>query len=741
MDIASHRRISSHPTGAALVHSGNPFDYRCRSVILVAFISLILAIAAVPGSASAHAELSRSNPAQGAALGSAPSRIDLWFNEVLTPTGSSIRVYDAQRHEVDKGDIQLDPNNAEHLSVSLNPLPTGTYTVAWKSSSSVDGHVITGTFAFTVGVSRLPGAASSTNQFPSPGAVALRWIVFLGLMIPGGWFFLGMLGVSLAATRRAIILAGALAALLGDILLLPVQAYWPGAGQPAQSLANAYSVMPSVWLDRLGLEAIILGLSLTVFVLHQKGKWIHFAGAATTGAAIVALALTTHAAARTAYHLPILLVEVVHVESVAFWLGGLTLLALLPKAQRAVHQSSLHRFSRLAVILAPLAIASGILNAGITLPTISSLWDSSYGKILLFKIACVIGISIFAWLNRRAVRAGIVVATRFVRSLRVEVSFGVVAILAASVLSLWAPPQAVKIVPLQLSVAVGDNQTAHVVISPVRDGSNQIDAWLTDAQGQPATGVSSVAVGFSMLERPVDLPDQLLKPGAGNHWSAQDVPLTVQGWWRLNLIFFKGGGAATNAQFYFMVPDPLLAGGLGHRVTVEAAQTVFQSAINTMGTITSMRTEQTLSDGIGNSVATTYQYVAPDKFAYQTTSGSSSVSIGLNQWYRQGNGAWELQQRPDVFAVPHTLTTYYNGATEFSLGRTETIDGEECQIITFSVPAQPGQGAAWYAWWVGTKTHLLRREAMVADHHYMLNDNTDFNTPMIITAPTTDVKP
>lgn len=152
--------------------------------------------------------------------------------------------------------------------------------------------------------------------------------------------------------------------------------------------------------------------------------------------------------------------------------------------------------------------------------------------------------------------------------------------------------------------------------------------------------------------------------------------------------------------------------------------------------MTSMRTQQTLSDGIGNSVQTTYQYAAPDKFAYQTSSGSSAVSIGLDQWYRQGNGAWEKSQRPDVFTVPQTLTTYYNKATEFTLGRTETIDGEVCQIITFSVPAQPGQGAAWYAWWVGTKTHLQRREAMVADHHYMLNDNDEFNTPITINAPT-----
>src|SRR6185437_9469436 len=121
-----------------------------------------------------------------------------------------------------------------------------------------------------------------------------------------------------AASRREIILGGALAALLGDLLLLPVQAHWPGGGLPAQSLANAYSTMPSAWFARLGFEVIILGLAVAVFGLYLKGNWIQYAGMTATGAAIVALALTTHAAARSSYHVPALLVEIVHVESVAF---------------------------------------------------------------------------------------------------------------------------------------------------------------------------------------------------------------------------------------------------------------------------------------------------------------------------------------------------------------------------------------------------------------------------------------
>jgi copper transport protein len=701
-------------------------------LLLPLFLIVFLGL---PGGASAHAELTRSEPGQGAALGGAPERIDLWFSETLAQNGSSIRVYDAERKEVDKGDVKLDPNDATHLSVSLDRLKDGTYTVAWTSSSVVDGHIISGTYSFTVGVSRLPGAASSTNQTPSPAAIALRWVVFTGLAIGAGWFLLRLLGIALAASRRDLIFGGALAALLGDLLLVPVQAYLPGGGLPAQSLANSYSTMPSAWFVRLALEVVVLALALAVYVAHRKGIWLAYAGALASGAAIIGLAWTTHAAARSSYHIPALLIEIVHVESVAFWIGGLGLLSLLPKAVRADARDSLHRFSRLAVLLAPLAIASGILNAGLTLPSVASLWQSGYGKILLLKIVFVIGIGVFAWLNRRAVRAGLALATRFVRSLRVEASFGVAAILVASALSLWAPPQAAKVVPLQLSMQINDGQMAHVTISPVRDGSNHVEAWLTDKQGQPAGDISTVVAGFSMLERPIDLPDTPLEPSGSNRWSASNVPLTVQGWWRLTLIFFKGAATPANADFYFMVPDPTLVGGLAHRDTDTQAKSIFDTAISTMDTMTSMQEDQTLADGIGNSVESHYQYTSPDRFAYQTSSGAQSVAIGMTQWYRQGDAAWESNQRVDPFEVPHTLTTFYNGATEFTLGRTETIDNEACQIITFSVPSQPGQGAAWYAWWVGTQTHLLRREAMVANHHYMINHNYAFNTPITINAP------
>ncbi len=708
---------------------------------LITTLFVTVTLVASPHASSAHAELKRSEPSQGAALGSGPSKLELWFTEGLTPAGSSAKVYDAQRNEVDQGDDQVDPNDPTHLTVSLKPLTNGTYTVAWKSISSDDGHVIHGTFTFTVGVSRLPGAAASTNGHPSAPAVALRWLVFLGLMIPSGWFLLGLLGIGLEVTRRPIVLGGALLALLADLALLPVSAFWPGAGLPPQSIVATYGIMPESWLARLILEGLIVALIVAILVGHRRDHWISWIGIVLSGTALFELALTTHAAARANEHLPAILSEIVHLETVAFWIGGLALLALLPKGMRAAHPMAVRRFSRLALLLAPLAIGSGVLNAGITLPTLASLWRSSYGEILLVKIVFVIGILLFAWINRRAVHGSVLRVLSFVRSLRIELTFGASAILIASILSLWTPPQPAKVIPLRLSQSTATHQVAHLVIDPVHDGQNTITAWLTDQQGQPVPGIGLAVANFSMLERPIDIPDRTLNQGTDGHFIAHDIPLTVQGWWDLKLTFMQGSGQPVNAEFYFMVPDPLLAGGLHHRSTDPAAKTVYQAAIDKLETLTSMRTEQTLSDGIGNSVETENQYEAPNRFAYQTSSQSSSIAIGLTQWYRQGDQSWTSNKRLHVFQFPHTITTYYTGATEFTLGGTEMVDGEECQIITFSVPGTAEQGAAWYAWWVGKQTHLLRREAMVAEHHYMINHNLDFNSASIAISPPTTSTP
>ena len=51
--------------------------------------------------------------------------------------------------------------------------------------------------------------------------------------------------------------------------------------------------------------------------------------------------------------------------------------------------------------------------------------------------------------------------------------------------------------------------------------------------------------------------------------------------------------------------------------------------------------------------------------------------------------------------------------------------------MTFHVP-EDFYSEAWYAWWVGEESGLLRREAMVARGHYMLHHFHDFDAPFTI---------
>lgn len=709
--------------------------------VLRALVLGLVALTSAAAPAMAHAELVRSQPANGAILPTAPNRVAIWFDEALTPSGSTITVYDGRRHEVDRADSRVDPSNPRHLTVSLESgLPNGIYTVTWTSISADDGHVVHGTFTFTVGLATLPGAgiATSNQGIPSPAAVVARWLVFLGLVVPAGCFLLGLLGLPPAETRRWLPAAGAMVALLADLALVPVQAFLSGGGLPRQPLSNVLAELPAAWRWRLLAEVVLVIAVVIVPRRHERERVAAAGGVLVAAAAVLGLAFTSHAAARPQLHSLALAVESLHLGTVAFWLGAVVQLAAVPSSCRAAQQSVLRRFSRLALGLAPLAMVSGVGLAFLTFPSLASLWTSGYGRILLVKAVLVIGIVACGYRNHRAIATGIRRAAVFACSVRTELIFGVLAILAASTMSLWVPPQPRPVVTLELRRVAGPHLIAHLDVTPIDSGSNRLDAWLTDDQNRPVPGVSGATAEVSMLERPVDLPDLTLTRLPDGHWGGASAVLSVQGWWDVH-VSFQGATLAqasqASAQFFVIVPDPLLVGPPPRRPSEPAARQLFTAAMTQLGQLTSMREFQDLSDGAGNSITTLETEVAPDTFAWQTGSGTSSIAIGPWQYYREGNGPWTRQQRPEVFHFPATVLTYYTGATELTLGRQQVVDGENCQILTFYAPATSGRGQAWYAWWVGMTTHLIRQEAMVADHYYMLVHYDEFNARVQITAP------
>lgn len=99
--------------------------------------------------AQAHAYPAHQTPGAGATVTGAQQQVVIDFDDGLEPAFSSITVTDAHGHAVTQAKSVVDPSNSKRMSVALNPLTPGVYTVAWVAVA-LDGHRTQGHYAFTV---------------------------------------------------------------------------------------------------------------------------------------------------------------------------------------------------------------------------------------------------------------------------------------------------------------------------------------------------------------------------------------------------------------------------------------------------------------------------------------------------------------------------------------------------------------------------------------------------------------
>ena len=165
--------------------------------VIFAFFScaltfFILALQIEP--VQAHANLLRSQPGSNESLDVAPNRIIIWFTEPIEPNFSTINVLNHRGESVDLGNSLVDNNDPTILSVEVKPLDTGTYTVAWRNLSTIDGHIVRGSYVFAVGETVRTENTSPTMQaqplFKSPLEPILKWLALFGsLSLVGGILF------------------------------------------------------------------------------------------------------------------------------------------------------------------------------------------------------------------------------------------------------------------------------------------------------------------------------------------------------------------------------------------------------------------------------------------------------------------------------------------------------------------------------------------------------------------------
>ncbi len=718
----------------------------------------------------AHAELVRTEPPADALLAAPPLELHLWFSEAIDPgAGSSwLRLVDNTGRDQTLSSVVLDPANPRHVRADVPPLGPGTFTVLW-SARSVDGHNLSGTYAFRVGGGTAPGAATIEGETPRPWAVVTRWLSFLGLTLVVGGCFFGRIvlggGATLVAKERRhlVMILGLFVALIATVSEPLLQTRWPPVGTIRPDLAETFAGLPTGWWVRLA-AIVVLPLPLAFAVtspryrrLAVSGEWVALALALT---ALLGASLTSHAAARETWSGPALLSNVLHQWAVALWIGGLVHVALRRRCSRdqdgtqvGVEGVPLRRFSRFALALVVIAISTGIINTGILLPALRALWESTYGRILLLKVGVLLPVLALATFHRAALRRTLERATDALRmTIRIEAALALLVILGGSVLALLAPPvtRAGDDMPARIDLAApttadDEGPLLHLTVAPARSGENGLTLSLTDPDRAPLPldPGSQVRLDFIGLDHDVVRSDVAAEADGTGGFTVGGLELSVDGWWRVDVLVRQPDGPEMAASFYLLLPDPNLNGTDAPRKPESdpSAIAVFERGLVHLTGLHRLRYTQRLTDGSGGLVVVDHAVNdghdgETPPASSQTTGKFARIQVGNREWLRLPNGTWS-ERGASVFVPPSAWGETYAGATGFRLGRVEEVGGEPSQIVTFHVPGTQGQAAAWYTWWVGTESDRLHRQMMVSRSHYMIDDYRDFDAPITIEAPVT----
>jgi copper transport protein len=424
----------------------------------------------VPSSISAHAHLERSDPAADARLPVAPTAIRLWFSEAPELALSSVALLDSAGSTVALGPAERGADGPRSVRVAIpRPLPPGPYKVKWRVAAA-DGHPSSGTFAFRVVTSAAPtmaearvprvvpppitadtAQAAAEMDALAPAYVVVRALLFLAMlaMLGAVAFRFAVLsrttgleivvrdGVSSSIAGRAAMVSALFVVLLLAKLVLQARLV---ASHAAAMTGMERIAIDSQWGTAWAMQLAGGALALAGLVLARRSR-TGWSVAAVGGAAIaIGASLGGHAAASE--HLRVLgvIMDALHVVGAAGWLGSLLWLALsLPTVstrERGV-ATIVNAFSPAALGFAALVTITGVVGAWLRLGALSFLWSSSYGQVLLVKLALLTGVAVVGLYNWRRMRPALdrgVVTPRFLRSATMELAFGVAVVIVTAVL-------------------------------------------------------------------------------------------------------------------------------------------------------------------------------------------------------------------------------------------------------------------------------------------------------------------
>ncbi len=481
---------------------------------------LLVCILLAPRLGWAHAGLVQTMPADGAVLAASPERLRVQFNEPVSvlvlglvgPGGVAEALGDVRSED---GSVTAAP---------AAPLGIGTHVLSWRVISA-DGHPVAGALVFAVGRHDVARPVAETYDPTVRAALwAARVALYLGLLG-------GVGGAAFAAwiapfgRSRGLPVLGAAAA----IGLTGLQ------GLDALGLGLVGLMRSDVWATGAGTS---LGLTAALAVAACAVALVRGRIAASLAVILAgaALAASGHAANANPQWLTRPAVFL-HIAGLAPWLGALLPLWRALRADPA--GAAVERFSAMIPFaLAPL-LAAGVALAVVQVERVEALWTTSYGILLLAKLAVVAAVLAIALHNRlvltpAVLREPLAGARRLRRAIAAE---AVLMLLVLGIAAAWRftpPPRALAAPTAPAYTHIHDPRgMADVTMTPGRAGINGIAIVLQTGDFQPLAArevritFANPDAGIQPIERQAVLRDGI--------WRVDTLPLPVAGSWAVGV--------------------------------------------------------------------------------------------------------------------------------------------------------------------------------------------------------------
>lgn len=602
-----------------------------RHVWMLVIAAGLLAMA--PASpAFAHASIVSAEPSDGASLAESPKELRLRFAERVSLRFSAIQLIDSNARTIDAPALQLTRPEPDVLALALPPLQPGSYTVFYRTLSETDGHFTRGWLVFGVGAAP-PHRADLGAIEPSPLFLEalLRWS-FLGFLLTlvGAVAVVavvldrpGMVPGSVArlrrvACRRIVVMAAICASLgcfagLGQLWYQALTLQADSEGSDVALGAAVDLLLGTRWGNIWFLRELLLATAAAAMILFYRSQPVTFAdgfssrrhtdggvavdrvsrhlpwrvAALSTALAVAAQTLMGHAAGLPERAMLAVAADLVHLLAAGVWVGGILTLAVgfLPQLKREETDFALlvragwGPFSRPAAIAVTLLVATGLFSLGQQVASVDALIGTSYGLVLIAKIALVSIMGGIGILNARMlhpVSARALLTRIFDREprwtvlspsilpglIKYDVALALLVLLATSVIVASPPPRGPEylIAPEDIhqeQSRMVDDVLVTLSIKPNLPGANTLSAIVVSTHRPAPAEITRVILRFMSQDRDLGRTSVVAKPIESERFMASGSQLSMSGRWAVDVVVRRRGLDDVVARFDWVVPPPV----------------------------------------------------------------------------------------------------------------------------------------------------------------------------------------